>query len=91
MQNSAGEWKEKVKEVEGIILEYFGSLFQCSRPDPDIIDEILYAVVPGVTPEMNGCLTTPFTSVEVTQALSHISSLKSPGPDSLPAMFFHKF
>lgn len=45
----------------------------------------------GVTPEMNGCLTAPFTSVEVTQALSHISPLKSPGPDGFPAMFFHKF
>lgn len=53
LQDSAGIWKEKVEEVEGIILEYFGSLFQTSSPDSSIIDEILEAIVPVVTPAMN--------------------------------------
>lgn len=44
LQNSAGVWKEKVEEVEGIILEYFGSLFQTSSPDPSIIDEVTHAI-----------------------------------------------
>lgn len=91
LQDSAGMWKDKVEEVEGIILEYFGALFQTSSPDPTIIDEILEAVVPRITPEMNLRLTAPFSSVEVNHALSQLSPLKSPGPDGLPAVFFHKF
>lgn len=61
--NGVGIWTEDMGEVEGIIQEYFGSLFQSSNPDSAVIDEILEAVVPVVTPEMNLCLNMPFSSV----------------------------
>lgn len=40
---------------------------------------------------MNHLLTTPYTMAEVTHALSHMSPLKSPGPDRFPVVFFHKY
>lgn len=40
---------------------------------------------------MNLSLNMPFSSVEVNQALSQMSPLKSPGPDGFPAVFFHRY
>lgn len=91
LYNSAGEWQEQGKEVEGIILEYFGSLFKTSNPDPVIIDEILETVVPAVTPDMNHRLTAPFSAVEVNFAISQFSPLKSLGPYGFPAVFFQRY
>lgn len=88
LMDSAGVWKEKMEEVEGIILEYFGSLFQTSSPDPAIIDEILAAVVPVVTLDMNQRLTAPLLSVEITHALYQMSPLKSLGADDFLTVFF---
>lgn len=77
--------------MEKIIVDYFGDLFQTSAPSSELIDEILATVAPVVTPVMNQHLSRPFSSIEVTQALSHMSPLKSPGPEGLPAVFFHKY
>lgn len=70
--------------MERIILDHFGELFQTSNPTSVMIDEILQIVAHVVTPTMNQQLSSPSTSVEVTHALSQISSLKFPGPDGLP-------
>ncbi|KAK4388291.1 hypothetical protein Sango_2435700 [Sesamum angolense] len=40
---------------------------------------------------MNQMLCEPYSEVEVLQAISHMSPYKSPGPDGLPPIFFHKF
>lgn len=53
LQNQFGEWKDKVEDIEQIIQEYFGTLFQISNPSTELIDEILQNVNPVVTPAMN--------------------------------------
>lgn len=89
--NSEGVWQERVEDIERIIQTYFGELFQTSNPSSAIIDEVLEAMSPVVTQEMNHLLTIPYTMAEVTHALSHMSPLKSPGPDGFPTVFFHKY
>lgn len=86
-----GQWKEEVADVEHIIMEYFGGLFQTSAPCAALIDEILKIVQPVVNPSMNLQVSRSFSPVEVTQALSQMSPLKSLGPDGYPAVFFHKY
>ncbi|KAL0375714.1 UNVERIFIED_CONTAM: putative mitochondrial protein [Sesamum calycinum] len=58
---------------------------------PACIDEVVRTVTPKVTNEMNQMLCEPYSEVEVVQAISHMSPYKSPGPDGLPPIFFHKF
>lgn len=57
-------------EVEGIIKEYFGGLFQSTNPAPELIDEILENVATVVTLAMKQQLTAPFSPAEVISALS---------------------
>ncbi|KAL0429071.1 UNVERIFIED_CONTAM: LINE-1 retrotransposable element O protein [Sesamum radiatum] len=40
---------------------------------------------------MAEALQQPFSEDEVTKAIFHMAPLKSPGPDGLPPIFFHKF
>lgn len=78
-------------DVEKIILDYFRDLFDTSAPSHELIDEILENLIPVVTPAMNQHISRPFTALEVTQALSQMSSLKYPGLGWLPAVFFQKY
>lgn len=84
-------WCEEDKDLEAIIIDYFGELFQSSHPDVTVIDEMLATVEARITPEMNALLSTQFTADEVLLALKQMSPLKSPGPDGLPVIFFNKY
>ena len=52
---------------------------------------LLDCVEPKVTQEMNARLTQAFTGEEVYAALKSISSLKAPGPNSMPALFYKEY
>lgn len=51
--DAAGQWKEEIADVERIVLDYFGDLFQTSALSSELIDEILGTVTAVVTPAMN--------------------------------------
>lgn len=89
--NSNGVWCEDDRDLEVIITDYFGELFETSSPDMAMIDETLGVVRSRLTPEMFSQLSAPFTSEEVISALSNMAPLKSPGPDGLLVLFFHKY
>lgn len=89
--NSEGVWCEEDEDLETIITEYFGGLFETSSPDIAMIDETMEAVRTRIAPEMMAQLTAPFTSAEVLHSLSLMAPLKSPGPDGLPVIFFQKY
>lgn len=55
------------------------------------MEEVLIAIEPRVSAEANHLLTLPFTAKEVTEALSSMFPLKSPGPDGFPALFYKRF
>lgn len=86
-----GNGCEEDRDLESIITSYFGGLFHSSNPSLAMIEEVLEVVERRVTPEMNDQISRHFSSDEVTFALSQMAPLKSPGPDSLPALFFQKY
>ena len=75
--------------MEGIILKYYSNLFQSSQPTE--FAELIEAVVPKVSQEMNSSLTSELQGVEVFKALKQMYPLKSPGPDGMPPLFFQHF
>lgn len=90
LRDTQGQWSKDPKVIEGVIHTYFGQLLASSNSDPREIDEVLERLVPCVSPEMSHKRSLPFSSVEVTRALSQMGPLKSPWPDGFPAACFSK-
>lgn len=67
---------------------YFHNIFTTSNPNG--ILEYLDGLQRTMTDSMNALLTKEFTKEEVCAALSQMGPLKSPGPDGLPATFYHE-
>jgi hypothetical protein len=44
-----------------------------------------------ITPDMFQLLEAEFTAEEVTNAISSMKGLAAPGPDGLPAIFYHTY
>ena len=65
--DSDGRWQVDPGNIEGIILEYFGSIFKSNEPAD--FEASLSAIHPKVTPVMNATLTANFRAEEVWNAL----------------------
>ncbi|KAL0450878.1 UNVERIFIED_CONTAM: hypothetical protein Slati_1644200 [Sesamum latifolium] len=91
LKNSDGSWSETMEEVQQCILNYFQNMFISSRPLSEDIQQVIEHLPTVVDAELVERLSQPFTEDEVTKALFNMSPLKSPGPDGLPPVFFHKF
>lgn len=84
-------WCEKDREVESIITDYFGELFQTSNHEMAVMDEVIAMMDPRISSDVASQLSLPFTLDEVFSVLSHMAPPKSPRPDGLPAIFFQKY
>ena len=82
-------WKEDLRDIENIVLDYYSNLFKSSNPME--FTELLQAVQPKVIVEMNIMLTYEFKEFEVSRALKQMYPLKSPSPDDIPPLFFQHF
>ncbi|KAL0408773.1 UNVERIFIED_CONTAM: putative mitochondrial protein [Sesamum radiatum] len=91
LRNPDGTWTDSVEGVQQTIVEYFQSLFTSTRPLSDDIQRGVEALPVVVDTNLAETLQQPFTEDEVKKALFLMSPLKSPGPDGLPPVFFHKF
>jgi len=89
LQKEDGGWVEDEVEKEEFITNYFLQLFRSSAQGDE--QQILQAVQPCVTEEMNGKLIDDFSAEEIKVALDGIGDLKAPGPDGMPAVFYKKF
>lgn len=89
LDNGVGGWVEDEVEKEEFITNYFLQLFRSSAQGDE--QQILQAVQPCVTEEMNGKLIDDFSAEEIKVALDGIGDLKAPGPDGMPAVFYKKF
>ena len=84
-----GIWQEGDRAVEGVVLKYYSDLFKSSYP----LDfaELLEAIVPKVSIDMNERLTGDFQGIEVHKALKQMHPLKSPSPDGMPPYYSNTF
>ncbi|XP_075651545.1 uncharacterized protein LOC142622019 [Castanea sativa] len=85
----SGDKNTNQRDVENVVIRYYSDLFKSSCPME--FEEILSAVQPKVNPSMNQKLTCDFQESEVCKALKQMYTLKSPGPDGMPPLFFQHF
>ena len=83
-----GRWQVDPGNIDGIILEYFGSIFKSNEPAK--FEASLSAIHPKVTLAMNATLAANFRAEEVWIALQQMHPTKSPGPDSMSPIFLSK-
>lgn len=95
LRKDDGSWVEEEEEEEkrkSFITNHFINLFRSNTGDVgSSTQQVLDAVVPRVTSDMNEMLTAEFTADEVKCALDSIGDLKAPGPDGMPAVFFKEY
>ncbi|KAL3813976.1 hypothetical protein ACJIZ3_015244 [Penstemon smallii] len=91
IRDANGVWREKANELEAIVADYFRDIFTSSNPSESAMEEVLGAVVPKVTNEINASLLGVYTASEVKKALVMMHPLKSPGPDGFPVIFYQIF
>ncbi|KAL0404505.1 UNVERIFIED_CONTAM: putative mitochondrial protein [Sesamum radiatum] len=91
LRDAHGNWLDQTEDIYEWIEKYFREIFSSNRPSTEDLEIGTAALSPRVTQEMTDDLLQPFTEEEVTNALFQMSPLKSPGPDGMPPIFFHKF
>ena len=84
-----GMWRESALEIAEVAVSYFEKLYRTSNPDK--IAEVVEAIDPKVSAEMNQSLIKQFTREEVEAALKQLHPSKSPGPDGMPALFYQNY
>lgn len=84
------KWNQRNKIAE-IVGEYVRDLFSTTNPEEGDVEEVLNAIEPRLTHGANQDLARPFTQKEVSDALSIMYPLKSPGPDGFPVIFYNKY
>ena len=77
-----GIWQEDDRAVEGVVLKYYPDLFKSSCPSD--FAELLEAIVPKVSTDLNERLTGDFQGIEVHKALKQMYPLKSLGSNGMP-------
>ena len=82
-------WRESALEIAEVAVSYFEKLYRTSNPDK--IAEVVEAIDPKVSAEMNQSLIKQFTREEVEAALKQMHPSKSPGPDGMPALFYQNY
>jgi hypothetical protein len=76
-------------KIEDILLSHFKKLFESQ--DTYHIADTVDVVKNTITPEHYTHLEADFTSEEVTEAINNMKGLAAPGPDGLPAIFYHTY
>ena len=89
LRNLRGEMCCGDENVAALLVDYYTGLLTTSNLCE--IDSILQQVQRNITEEMNTPLGREFTREEVDLALSQMASLKAPGPNGMPPIFFQHY
>ncbi|XP_074313543.1 uncharacterized protein LOC141648721 [Silene latifolia] len=92
-----GEWNFDSQDIKGLFLQFYSRLFkeganQITFDEYLPIVKNLFSINKGfLSPDDRDALSIRFTPKKVRTAVFQLGPLKSPGPDGIPAIFFHKF
>ena len=84
-----GTWQENEEVILGLLIEYYANLFMTSNPRN--LERILEGVQPVVIEDIRAALARPFIVEEVECAIKDMASLKVPGPDGMPPLFYQTY
>ncbi|KAL0366793.1 UNVERIFIED_CONTAM: hypothetical protein Sradi_3569400 [Sesamum radiatum] len=77
--------------IQTIISTYFQELFRSTKLSAGAIAKVLEGMTAKVSTEMNEVVSQPFSAEEVKHAIFQMYPYKSPGPDGLSPVFYHKY
>lgn len=84
-----GTWKESKNDINAEIGTYFSSLYQDEGPRE--LSSALAHVSPLITEDVNEALLKTVGDFEIKTAVFQLGTLKAPGSDGYPGLFFQKF
>lgn len=82
-------WWFGEENVERLLINYFSDLFSTSYPTG--IGSTCDVVKGKLSADHKSICARQFTGEEIIEAINQMHLLKSPRPDGLPALFFHKY
>jgi len=86
LHDQTSRWWTRHSQVNEIIFNFYQDLFKFANPNS--LAEVLEVIPHVVTNYMNEKLIIDITIEEVETALKQMASLKSPGPDAMPPLFY---
>jgi hypothetical protein len=89
IRDPQGNVQHEEEKIEQVFLEHFQNLFTCQNTYN--IHDTVKVVKGKITPDMHKDLSEEFTRAEVYQAIKDMKALAAPGPDGLPALFYHNY
>nr|CCA66020.1 hypothetical protein [Beta vulgaris subsp. vulgaris] len=92
IKNSAGKWVSSKQDIQGEFLGYFADIFQGSQHSQEYWEELdgIRHLIPQIDLMQREDLIKPVTREEVRNVVFQMGSLKAPGPDGIPAIFYQK-
>lgn len=84
-----GKWQEDLRSIEGIILDYFASIFKSNYSSN--FEASLNVVNPKETLDMNGTLIAKFREEAIWKAFHQMHPTKAPGLDDMSSIFYQKY
>jgi hypothetical protein len=89
LKDNNGHVVRDYEDIEKILVEHFQNLFQ--KQQTHNIDKTVEVVKDKLNQEMKKNLGDKFTEIEVYNAIKDMKSMAAPGPDGLPALFYHTY
>jgi hypothetical protein len=86
--NQGTVWTDSA-DIERVLMDHFRTLF--TKQDTQQIAQTVEVVKDRLNHDMKEHLSTNFTEEEVYKAIKDMKSMAAPGPDGLPALFYHTY
>ncbi|KAK2419793.1 hypothetical protein QL285_030613 [Trifolium repens] len=89
IQDNQGTTFTEEENIENILINHFRELF--TSQETQNVNITVEVVKNRLNDAMKDYLNTSYTAEEVHQAILSMKSLAAPGPDGLPALFYHNY
>ena len=89
IMDESNNWRVDPNDIAALLIKYYQNLLTSSKPNAHGV--ALDHIPNVITGHMNDALGAPFREDEVKEALKQMASLKAPGPDGMPPLFYQHF